>query len=117
MTRPVIVWLRRDLRLADQPAIVAAAKAGPVIPLYVLDDDTPRHRRMGGASRWWLHHSLESLAADLDTLGSRLILRRGVAAEVIADLARETGASAIHALRHYEPWWRNAEKALKDNLP
>ena len=64
MTRPVIVWLRRDLRLADQPAFAAAAKAGPVIPIYVLDDETPKHRNMGGASRWWLHHSLASLAAD-----------------------------------------------------
>ena len=117
MTRPAIVWLRRDLRLTDQAAITAAAKAGPVIPVYVLDDETPRHRRMGGASRWWLHHSLASLAADLETLGSWLILKRGTAADVIADLARETGASAVHCLRHYEPWWRNAEKALKEKLP
>lgn len=117
MTRPVIVWLRRDLRLADQAAIVAAASAGPVIPVYVLDDETPRHRRMGGASRWWLYHSLASLAHDLERLGSRLILRRGIAADVIAGLAHETGARAVHCLRHYEPWWRNAEKALKSALP
>ncbi|MCB2046568.1 MAG: deoxyribodipyrimidine photo-lyase, partial [Novosphingobium sp.] len=52
-----IVWLRRDLRLADQAALAAAVAAGgPVIPVYILDDETPRHRRMGGASRWWLHH-------------------------------------------------------------
>ncbi|WP_116968390.1 deoxyribodipyrimidine photo-lyase [Blastomonas sp. UPD001] len=117
MTRPVIVWLRRDLRLADQAAFAAAARAGPVIPVYVLDDETPKHRKMGGASRWWLHHSLESLAADLEKIGSRLILKRGVAADVIAELAREADASAIHCLRHYEPWWRNAERALKDKLP
>jgi deoxyribodipyrimidine photo-lyase len=117
MTRPAIVWLRRDLRLADQPAFAAAARAGAVIPAYVLDDETPRHRQMGGASRWWLHHSLASLQADLEKLGSRLILRRGVAADVIADLVRETGASAVHCLQHYEPWWRNAEKALKEKLP
>jgi deoxyribodipyrimidine photo-lyase len=48
MTNPTIVWLRRDLRLADQAAFVAAlAQGGPVIPVYVLDDETPRHRRMG----------------------------------------------------------------------
>lgn len=117
MTRPVIVWLRRDLRLADQAAFAAAAKAGPVIPVYVLDDETPKHRKMGGASRWWLHHSLASLAADLKEIGSRLILRRGVAADILAELAKETEAEAIHCLRHYEPWWRNAERALKDKLP
>lgn len=117
MTAPVIVWLRRDLRLADQAAFLAANAAGPVIPVYVLDDETPRHRAMGGASRWWLHHSLTSLAADLERCGSQLILRRGEAAEVVAALAEETGASAVHAIRHYEPWWRNAEKALAAQLP
>lgn len=117
MSKPQIVWLRRDLRLSDQAAFRAAAAAGPVIPVYVLDDETPKHRKMGGASRWWLHHSLASLAADLESRGSRLILRRGRAAEVLTALAAETGAGAIHALRHYEPWWRNAERALKEGLP
>lgn len=107
-----IVWLREDLRLADQPAFAAAAREGAVIPVYVLDDETPRHRRIGGAQRWWLHHSLASLDADLRKCGSRLILRRGVAADVLADLAAETGARGVHALRHYAPWWRNAERAL-----
>lgn len=117
MTTPSIVWLRRDLRLADQAAFHAAAQAGPVIPVYVLDDETPRHRRMGGASRWWLHHSLERLDADLRARGSRLILRRGKVDEVLPALAAETGASAVHALHHYEPWWRNAERALAKLLP
>jgi deoxyribodipyrimidine photo-lyase len=116
MTAPVLVWLRRDLRLADQPALVAAAAQGPVIPVYVLDDETPRHRRMGGASRWWLHHSLASLDAALRERGSRLILRRGRADDVLAALAAEAGAASIHALRHYEPWWRNAERALAKRL-
>jgi len=65
MNPPIIVWLRRDLRLSDQPAIAEAASQGPVVPVYVLDDETPRHRSMGGASRWWLHHSLKSLDAAL----------------------------------------------------
>jgi len=54
-----IVWLRQDLRMADQPAFVAAAAEGVVIPVYVLDDETPGPRyRMGAAQRWWLHGSL-----------------------------------------------------------
>ncbi len=117
MTAPVILWFRRDLRLADQAALVAACAAGPVIPVYVLDDETPKHRAMGGASRWWLHHSLSSLARDLEARGSRLVLRRGLSPDALAALAAETGASAVHALRHYEPWWRNAEKALTKALP
>jgi len=117
MTSPTIVWLRRDLRLADQAAFHAATQAGPVIPVYALDDETPRHRRMGGASRWWLHHSLTRLDADLRARGSRLILRRGPCEEVLPALVAETGASSVHALHHYEPWWRNAERAVARSVP
>ena len=116
MTAPVILWLRRDLRLADQPALLAAMARGPVVPVYVLDDETPRHRAMGGASRWWLHHSLAALGADLAARGSGLVLRRGPAAEVLARLAAEIGAHEVHALHHYEPWWLNAERALARQL-
>jgi deoxyribodipyrimidine photo-lyase len=117
MTAPVILWFRRDLRLSDQPALAAAVASGaPIIPLYILDDDTPKHRKMGAASRWWLHHSLMALDGDLRALGSRLILRAGKSDEILAALAAETNASAIHCIRHYEPWWRNAEKAVANGL-
>jgi deoxyribodipyrimidine photo-lyase len=113
MSKPVLLWLRRDLRLADQPALAAAVDSGaPVIPVYVLDDETPRHRAMGEASRWWLHGSLASLSKDLHAKGSRLILRRGACHKVLADLAQQTGASEIHALHHHEPWWIMAERAV-----
>ncbi|WP_260923894.1 cryptochrome/photolyase family protein [Novosphingobium sp. 9] len=110
--KPILVWLRRDLRLSDQAALAEAAARGPVIPVYVLDDETAKHRAMGGASRWWLHHSLAALDADLREKGSRLILRRGPCDKVLADVAEEVGASEVHALHHYEPWWRNAERAV-----
>lgn len=118
MTAPVILWFRRDLRLADQPAMAAAVETGaPVIPIFILDDETPKHRKMGGASRWWLHNSLTSLDADFRKLGSRLIMRAGKSEEVLAALAKQTGASSLHCIRHYEPWWRNAEKAAAKALP
>ena len=116
MTAPTILWFRRDLRLSDQAALIAAAAAGPVIPVFILDDDTPKHRRMGAASRWWLHHSLASLDASLREKGSRLILRQGKCEDQLALIAQESGASAVHCLRHYEPWWRNAEKAVAKRL-
>ncbi len=116
MTQPVLLWLRQDLRLSDQPALAAAIEEGPVIPIYVLDDDAPRDWRMGGASRWWLHHSLTRLDESLRDKGSRLILRRGKSAEILESLAREVGATRVHALHHYEPWWRNAEKAVAKQL-
>jgi len=116
MSDPQIVWFRRDLRLADQAALAAAAQAGPVVPLFVLDDDTAGDRKMGGASRWWLHHSLRSLASALEKKGSRLILRRGRADKIIKEIARELDGRQVHALQHYEPWWRKAERAVAEKL-
>lgn len=116
MTVPVIVWLRRDLRLADQPALFAAAQEGPVVCVYLLDDDTAKHRAMGGASRWWLHHSLADLGKRLEDRGSRLILRRGRCEDELAAVAQDIGASRVHCIRHYEPWWRNAESAVARRL-
>jgi deoxyribodipyrimidine photo-lyase len=116
MSDPVIVWLRRDLRLSDQAAFAAAAGEGPVVPLYVLDDDTPRHRKMGAASRWWLHHSLKSLDESLRAKGSRLIMRRGTSAAELTKIAKEVGATRVHCLHHYEPWWLNAERAVAKQL-
>ena len=113
---PQIVWLRRDLRLADQAAFHAAAQAGPVIAVYVLDDRTAGDRKLGGASRWWLHESLEALGDTLARHRSRLILRRGDSAAEIAKVAGEAGARCVHAIRHYEPWWQAAEAALADKL-
>lgn len=100
---PVIVWFRRDLRLADHPALRAAAETGrPVIPLFVLDE-TPGLRAPGAASLWWLDKSLVSLAGALEAKGSRLILRRGPAAEAVMALARATGASKVVWSRLYDP--------------
>ncbi|MBB3032721.1 cryptochrome/photolyase family protein [Alteriqipengyuania lutimaris] len=120
MASPQIVWLRRDLRLADQPALHTAAKAGPVVPVFVLDDERPRgddDRTYGGAHRWWLHHSLESLATGFGRHNARIVLRKGDSVSVLASLADQLGAGAIHANRHYEPWWREAEEDLRDALP
>ncbi len=116
MSDPVIVWLRRDLRLSDQAAFAAAAGEGPVVPVYILDDETPKHRKLGAASRWWLHHSLESLDQALREKGSRLILRRGESAAELAKVAKEIGATRVHSLHHYEPWWLNAERAVAKHL-
>ena len=101
---PVIVWFRRDLRVADQPALKAAAESGrPVLPLYVLDDGPARPWAPGGAARWWLAGALRTLAGDLEAIGSRLTLRRGPAAETVLGFARETGAGCVHFTRLDEP--------------
>ena len=98
---PVIVWFRDDLRLSDHPALHAASRSGaPVICLYVLDEESPalrpHARPLGGATRWWLAQSLRALKSGLGAVGSTLVLRRGPAAKVIADLAREVDATAVY---------------------
>ncbi|MEO1648537.1 MAG: deoxyribodipyrimidine photo-lyase, partial [Pseudomonadota bacterium] len=116
MSDTQIVWLRRDLRMADNPALFEAAKRGPVVAVFVLDDAVAKTHAYGGASRWWLHHSLESLQASYANRHAKIVLRRGDAVEELLNLAKETGATTIHANRHYEPWWRNAEKALGEQI-
>ncbi|MFN4114396.1 MAG: cryptochrome/photolyase family protein [Sphingomonadaceae bacterium] len=116
MTAAQIVWLRRDLRMADNPALYHAAEAGPVVAVYVLDDARAKGHAYGGASRWWLHHSLSSLAASLAAKGSKLILRRGDAVEELCKVAVEVRATTVHANRHYEPWWRKAQGELAERL-
>jgi len=104
---PVLVWLRRELRLADNPALDAALATGrPVLPVFVLDEDSPGPWAPGGATRWWLHHSLAALTSDLAARGAPLVLRRGRYAEVIPALAAETGAAEVHAGLPTEPWSR-----------
>ena len=102
MSSPSIVWLRDDLRVSDNPALCAALDRGePVIVVFVLDDDSPEIRPLGAASRWWLHHSLTALGAETESLGSRLILRRGAARAVIPALVAETNAGAVFWNRRY----------------
>jgi deoxyribodipyrimidine photo-lyase len=116
ISAPQIVWLRRDLRLRDNPALFHAAQAGPVVAVFVLDDDAPGAHAYGGASRWWLHGSLESLSRSLGARNAKLVLRRGDAVEELMAVAHAVGAETVHANRHYEPWWAKAENTLGAEL-
>jgi len=115
--RPTLVWFAQDLRLVDNPALAAAVEAGrPIVPVFVLDDETPGAWRPGAAARWWLHHSLAALSRDLAGLGAPLVLRRGEAATAILDLAAETGAAEVVWNRVYEPAQRLRNERLKADL-
>ena len=112
-----IVWFRQDLRLADNPALDAAVKRGePVIPLYIWSPEDDGDWPPGAASRWWLHQSLHELDRSLRTRGSRLTLAKGRATEVLAEIARKTGATAVHWNRRYEPAALECSAAVEKTL-
>jgi deoxyribodipyrimidine photo-lyase len=113
---PSIVWFRDDLRLADHPALAAALdRGGAVVLLYLLDEQSPGIRPLGGATRWWLHHSLTAHATEIERLGGRLVLRRGAAEVEVPKLVAQTGAEAVFWNRRYGAS-REIDARLKSRL-
>ncbi|HEY9058285.1 MAG TPA: deoxyribodipyrimidine photo-lyase, partial [Aurantimonas sp.] len=114
---PIVVWLRDDLRLDDNPALAAAAETGrPVVPLFVLDETSDGIRALGGAHQWWLHHSLDAFARSLRGKGSRLTLRRGAAKGEVLDIIAAVGATALYFNRRYDPAGRAVDDRIAEAL-
>ena len=109
----VIHWFRQDLRLADNPALSAAAKQGHVLPIFILDDDNAGDYQVTGASRCWLHHSLQSLDASLQ---GQLKIFKGKAETVINKLCQEHPVEAVYWNRCYEPWRIKRDQQIKQQL-
>lgn len=98
---PLILWFRRDLRLADQPMLTAAVATGrPLLPVFILDPET---EAIGAAAKWRLGLAVEAFQAALAGIGLRLILRRGPALAVLRALLAETGAAGVWWSRGYDP--------------
>ncbi len=113
---PIIVWFRKDLRLADNRALSAAAGEAAVIPLYIREPADSGNGPLGAAQAWWLHHSLEALGASLARHASRLVLRSGAPLDVIVEIARASGAERIYWNRRYDPNGIATDTALKKAL-
>ncbi len=111
---PLILWFRRDLRLADNPMVAAAAATGrPLVPAFVHDGvvaETPT------APKWRWGLGVERFAQALAERGSRLMLRRGRAGEALSALARETGAAGVWWSRLYDAGARERDEAVADRL-
>jgi deoxyribodipyrimidine photo-lyase len=104
MPTTTLLWLRRDLRLADNPALAAALDdSDRLLPVYIHAPDEEAPWQPGAASRWWLHHSLTALADQLAERGSRLIIARGASLPTLRRLIQATGASRCHWNRGYDP--------------
>jgi deoxyribodipyrimidine photo-lyase len=113
-SKPVTVaWFRQDLRISDNPALNAAAAAGDVLPIYILDDVNAADWAMGSASRAWLHHSLNALNLALD---GNLRIFRGDAREVIAQLVTSLQLEGFFWNRCYEPWRIRRDAQIKADL-
>ena len=116
MSSTAIVWLRRDLRLADNPALHHALENhAAVLPVYI-DDDRDDPWVPGAAANAWLARSLAALDAALRDAGSRLTIRKGPAATALPALADEVGADAVYWNRLYDPHSRARDEALKASL-
>ena len=110
---PVIFWFRQDLRLADNPALAAAAQQGTVVPIYILDDEQAGKWGMGAAGRWWLHRSLQKLEQQLQ---GHLRFFSGNAGDILPQLTREVGAPRVFWNRCYEPWRVECDRQIKEGL-
>lgn len=111
-----LVWLRNDLRLSDNPALVGACRSGGrVVALYVHENDKGL-RVPGGAARWWLHHSLEALGAALAKTGIALLVRSGGAQAAVEKVIADEGVGSVHWNRRYAPGEREIDQALKSHL-
>lgn len=108
-----IHWFRQDLRLSDNPALVAASKKGAIMPVYILDDSNAGELGPGAASRWWLHQSLTALNKSLD--GS-LSIYCGDPGIILRELTHRYNVIAVHWNRCYEPWQIRRDKKIKADL-
>ncbi len=114
---PSIVWFRNDLRLADQPALAAALeRGGPVLCLYIHDDESPGLRPLGGASKWWLGRSLKALGDALGQKGSRLLVMRGASQPILDEVVAATAAGAVFWTRRYGEKEREVDATIKAAL-
>ncbi len=116
-TSPSILWFRDDLRLADNPALVAAtARGAPLACVYILDEQSDGLRPLGGASRWWLSRSLKALSASISARGGTLHILKGAAGDIIPRLAADMGAGAVFWNRRYGEVERAIDSRIKAEL-
>ena len=108
-----IHWFRQDLRVADNPALLSAARSGCVIPVYIFDDPIPQEFQIGGASRVWLHHSLDSLN---HTLNGHLRCFRGNPETILEKLCKEYNVKHVAWNRAYDPWRIEQDTKVKAKL-
>lgn len=109
---PCLLWVRRDLRIADNQALVAASRDTPVVPVVFLSTWEKTHHWTGAKRQHFLCQCLASHAANLESLGGRLIVRHGDPVAGLRALALETRAGAIHCQADPDPHGKKQEQAV-----
>jgi deoxyribodipyrimidine photo-lyase len=123
----VILWFRRDLRLADHPALVAAAAAAKergasLLPLFIWEPGLVAGPRASANRTWYLRQSLAELGASLRALGSDLIELQGPAASALPQLIAELRAAGgvgdidLFMTRDHTPFARKRDRAVAELL-
>ena len=111
-----IVWFRRDLRINENPALAAAAEAEQVVPVFCFEHGLHSGRHSSPNRNAYLLASLRELDQGLRAAGSRLHYRAGDPAQVLADLAAETGAETVHANRDHTAHARQRDRRVWQQL-
>jgi len=113
---PALLWFRRDLRLADNPALQVIINEGHTpLPVYIHDEPDPDWQT-GEASAWWLHHSLVALQQSLRKQGNDLLIFKGAPDKILARLLQQTGAGRLAWNRIHEPAWIARDAGIKQAL-
>ena len=113
----IILWYRQDLRISNHTALHEASKTGnKIIPLYIHNEKEHTPWQTGPASNWWLHHSLEKLDQDLQTMGSRLVIQQGDSFDILKTLCQKYHTHEIYGHRLYEPHLRTRDECLTSDL-
>lgn len=111
-----LVWYANNLRTDDHPALHAAARRGRVVPVYIFDPAYDGPSALGGASKWWLHHSLRSLGKRLEQMGSPLVLGKGKPSQELARIAKAVGADRIAFCESIEPDLQEREEEVEHEI-
>ena len=108
-----IMWFEQDLRLHHNPALQAAVDAGHCLPIFILDEENTTEWALGGASKWWLHQSLNALNTSLNGC---LNVYYGDPITVITKLCSQYNVRSVYWNRRYEPWRMHRDKQVKKSL-
>ena len=112
-----IVWFQRDLRVSCNPALNLALQGdAPIVAVYVHSPQEDSPWQPGAASRWWLHHSLQALAKELERLGIRLQFFKANSLDLIPRIAADCDASSVLWTERHEPFRRDCESVLETEL-